>query len=110
MKSIVGRMLQCKYKLLSKVISTDHSTDNNNHYFQAAEKEIIKMVQERRFQKKINGMNMEKSSVKLNKSSTIYNLDPFMEADGLIRAGGRLRILISTTVVNTQFCCQNRKK
>ena len=83
-------VLQYKYKLLSKVRSTDHSTDNNNHYFQAAEKEIIKMVQKRRFQKEINAMNMEKSSFKLNKSSTIYNFDPFMDADGFIRVGGRL--------------------
>ena len=41
-------------------------------------------------QKEINAMNMEKSSVKLNKSSTNYNLDPFMDADSLIRVGGRL--------------------
>ena len=45
MKCIVGMVLQYKYKVLSKVRSTDHSTDNNNHYFQAAEKEIIRMVQ-----------------------------------------------------------------
>ena len=44
MKRIVGMGLQYKYKLLSKVRSTDHSTDNNNH-FQVAEKEIIRMVQ-----------------------------------------------------------------
>ena len=37
MKRIVGMMLQYKYKVLSKVRSTDHSTDNNNHYFQTAE-------------------------------------------------------------------------
>ena len=49
------------------------------------------MVQKRRFQKEINAKNMEKSSVKLNKSSTIYNLDPFMDADGLIRVSGRLK-------------------
>ena len=49
------------------------------------------MVQKRRFQKEINTKNMEKSSVKLNKSSTIYNLDPFMDADGLIRVSGRLK-------------------
>ena len=36
-------------------------------------------------------MNIEKSKVKLKKSSTIYNLDPFMDADGLVRAGGRLK-------------------
>ena len=33
MQHIVGMVLQYKYKLLSKVRSTDHSTDNNNHYF-----------------------------------------------------------------------------
>ena len=36
-------------------------------------------------------MNMEKSSVKLKKRSTVYSLDPFMGADGLIRVGGRLK-------------------
>ena len=45
MKHIVGMVLQYKYKLLSKIRSTDHSTYNNNHYFQAIEKEIIRMVQ-----------------------------------------------------------------
>ena len=50
MKHTVGMVLQHKYKLLSKVRSTDHSTDNNSHYFKAAEKEIIRMVQNRRFQ------------------------------------------------------------
>ena len=54
-------VLQYKYKLLSKVRSTDHSTDNNNHYFQAAEKEIIRMVQKRRFQGDIDAMNLEKA-------------------------------------------------
>ena len=29
--------------------------------------------------------------MKLKKSSTIYNLDPFVDADGLIRVGGRLK-------------------
>ena len=47
MKHIVGMVLQYNYKLLSKVRLTDHSKDNNNHYFQAAEKEIIRMVQKR---------------------------------------------------------------
>ena len=91
MKRIVGMVLQYKYKLLSKVRSTDHSTDNNNHYFQAAEEEIIRMVQKRRFQREINAMNMGESNVKLKKDSTIYNLDTFMGADGLIRVGGRLK-------------------
>ena len=36
-------------------------------------------------------MNMGESNVKLRKDSTIYNLDPFMGADGLIRVGGRLK-------------------
>ena len=91
MKYIVGMLLQCKYKLLSKVRLADHSTNNSNHYFQAAEKEIMRMVQKRRFQGEVNAMNMEKGSVKLKKSSTIYSLDPFMCADGLIRVGGRLK-------------------
>ena len=89
MKHNVGMVLQ--YKLLSKVRSTDHSADNNNHYFQATEEEIIRMVQKRRFQREINAMNMGVSKVKLKKGSTIYNLDPFMGADGLIRVGGRLK-------------------
>ena len=48
--------------------STDHSTDNE-----------------------INAMNMEKGSVKLKKSSTIYSLNPYMGADGLISVSGRLK-------------------
>ena len=53
MKRIVGMVLQYKYKLLSKVRSTDHSTDNNNHYFQADEEEIIRMVQKGDFKGKL---------------------------------------------------------
>ena len=90
MKHIFGMVLQYKYKPLSKVRSTDHSTDNK-HYFQATEEEIIRMVQKRRFQRKINTMNMGESNVKLKEGSTIYNVDPFMGADGLIRVGGRLK-------------------
>ena len=84
-------VLQYKYKLLSKVRSTDYSTDNDNHYFQAAEKEIIRMVEKRRFQREVDAKNIEEISVKLKKSSTIYNLDPFMGADSLIRVGGKLK-------------------
>ena len=80
MKRIVGMVLQYKYKLLQ--------SDNNNHYFQAAEK-IVRMVQKRRFQREINAMG--ESNVKLKKGSTIYNLDPFMGADGLIKVGGSLK-------------------
>ena len=72
MKRIVGMVLQYKYRVLSKVRSTDHSTDNNNNHFQAAEKEIIRMVQKRRFQGEIDTMDMEKSSLKLKKSSTTW--------------------------------------
>ena len=36
-------------------------------------------------------MNMEKGSVKLKKSSTIYSLNPYMGADGLISVSGRLK-------------------
>ena len=91
MKRIVGMVLHYKYKLLSKLRSTDHSTDNNNHYFQAAEEEIIKIVQKRRFQREINAVNIEESNVKLKKGSTIYNLDLFIGADGLTRVGERLK-------------------
>ena len=49
------------------------------------------MVQKQRFQREINAMNMEESSVKLKKNSTIYNLDPFIGANDLIRVGGRLK-------------------
>ena len=38
MKRVARMVLQYKYKLPSKVRSTDYSTDNNNHYFQVAEK------------------------------------------------------------------------
>ena len=91
MKHIIGMVLQYKCKLPLKVISTDHSTDNNNHYFRAAGKEIIRMAQRQRFQRQINAINIKERSVKLKKSSTIYNLDPFMGVDGLIKVGGRLK-------------------
>jgi hypothetical protein len=49
---------------------------------------VIKEVQSKVYQEELNCLN---SSKPLNKSSSISTLDPYIDADGLLRVGGRLR-------------------
>ena len=60
-----------------------------------AEQEILKVVQRKAFPKEVRQLteaSLSDGALKksVNKSSSIRNLDPFME-DGLLRVGGRLR-------------------
>ena len=56
---------------------------------QAAEKQIIKLHQKRYFHSEIKAFTTDQS--KLNRSSAVAKLDPFIDNDGLLKVGGRLR-------------------
>ena len=70
---------------------------------QEAEKEILKQVQEQAFQEEISSIRKtlaDKSFIDdtrkckrstLKKASQLYKLDPFMDKDGILRVGGRIR-------------------
>ena len=55
---------------------------------QYAEREIIKSVQEGYFKDEIEALQKKQ---RLKASSCIVRLDPFMDSDGLLRVGGRIR-------------------
>lgn len=71
-----------------------------------AENEIIKLVQPQEFNDEITmlkGAGNNESSIKPNrrgklkrtivkKTSKLYKLDPFMDEDGIVRVGGRIRL------------------
>ena len=69
-----------------------------------AEREIIKQVQERAFNKEIKELKSLGSSKELQKgdevrrrnqvvkqASTLYRLDPFVDKHGVLRVGGRIQ-------------------
>lgn len=64
-----------------------------------AEKEIVKNVQEQAFKSELTILQSmkedavipNKRSKKLKKASTLSRLDPFIDCDGIMRVGGRLR-------------------
>jgi hypothetical protein len=64
-----------------------------------AEKEIVKNVQEQAFKSELTILQSMKEdavipngrSKKLKKASTLSRLDPFIDCDGIMRVGGRLR-------------------
>ena len=62
---------------------------------QQAERCIIKLVQSKYFNEEMKKLLMKKQGseeAEIKKSSQIYNLDPHIDEDGIIRVGGRLKI------------------
>ena len=55
---------------------------------QEAEKVIIRSLQEKAFSEEIQALNQNQQ---VKKTSPIQDLNPFMDSDGLLRVGGRLR-------------------
>ena len=90
-------MIQCKQKLL-KIISQKRQYHNIEDYtseesyqdismLQKAETEIIKMCQPKHFWKEIKAVN---NGNRVLWTISIYQLDPFLDKDGVLRVGGRL--------------------
>ena len=96
LKKIVAIMIQYKQKLL-KIIRQKRQYLNVEDYIseesyqdismlQKAETEIIKMCQPKHFWKEIKEVNAGKRAPW---TISIYQLDPFLDKDGVLRVGGR---------------------
>ena len=57
---------------------------------QAAEKVIIKWVQERSFRDDINAVRLDRRKKVEKKVGNLWRLSPFVDCDGVLRVGGRL--------------------
>ena len=97
LKKIVAIMIQYKQKLL-KIIwqkrqhhniegRTSEKSYQDISMLQKAETEIIKMCQARHSWKGIKAVN---AGNKVPRTSSIHQLDPFPDKDGVLRLGGRL--------------------
>ena len=58
---------------------------------QRAEKEIIRIIQCHAFKEEIALLQRPDKDVTLKQSSSIYGLDPFLDKEGILRVGGRIR-------------------
>ena len=97
LKKIVAIMIQYKQKLL-KIIwqkrqhhniegRTSEKSYQDISMLQKAETEIIKMCQARHFWKEIKAVN---AGNRVPGTSSIHQLDPFLDKDGVLRVSGRL--------------------
>ena len=97
MKKIVAIMIQYKQKLL-KIIKqkrqchniedlTSEESYQDISMLQKSETEIIKMCQAGHFWKEIEAVN---AGNRVPSTSSIHQLDPFLNKDGVLRVGGRL--------------------
>ena len=95
LKKIVAIMIQYKQKLL-KIIRQkrlchniiDHISEESYQdvsMLQKAETEIIKMCQARHFWKEIKAVN---AGNRVPRTSSIHQLDPFLDKDGVPRVAG----------------------
>ena len=113
----VAFCLRLKTKLLSRELksSSDRQTSATNDKpllkaavtvaeLQTAEKEVLKIVQREQFHEEIQVLEILKlvgeapdrktarqRNVAIKRSSCLYRLDPFLDEDGLIRVGGRIK-------------------
>ena len=89
-----------------EVETTKHKQSRTNEYIpvntqelQNPERKIVKRVQREAFQREINLLrptvertSQDRTSLKIvKKASTLYKMDPFLDNDGVLRVGGRLR-------------------
>lgn len=99
------RLKRClkESKKTEKVITARYQPVNVEEVGQA-EKEIIRCLQHEHFQEEIQVLSSLQTSgefcdrkkakqrnLNLKKCSSLYRLDPYLDADGLLRVGGRLR-------------------
>ena len=98
LKKIVAIMIQYKQKLL-KIIKqkrqchniedlTSEESYQDISMLQKSETEIIKMCQAGHFWKEIEAVN---AGNRVPSTSSIHQLDPFLDKDGVLRVGGRLK-------------------
>ena len=97
LKKVVAIMIQYKEKLLKIVRQKrqchnieDHTSEESCQeifMLQKAETEIIKMCQARHFWKEIKTVN---TGNRVSRTSSIHQLDPLLNKDGVLRVDGRL--------------------
>ena len=74
-----------------KQITKEESTLINTTMIEEAKISVIKLVQQKYFQKEINLIQGLQSRSSKEVKLKIQNLDPFVDKDGIIRVGGRLK-------------------
>ena len=95
MKRVVAMVL--RYKKPLKKIQKEESQGEmiNSSLPKEAEREIIKMVQARKFAAEIKSLRPKDCSSdgegRLMGNSQVSQLDPFLDEDGVLCVGGRLR-------------------
>ena len=94
-------------ELRTSVRKTNQYVPVNTQELQNAEIEIIRAVQSEEFQEEISLLHsdntqqgsQDRSMKVVKKTSSLYRLDPFLDDNGLLRVGGRLKHADLTTAV-----------
>ena len=69
---------------------------------QDAEMLIFKELKRKAFQNELTRLRRQEGHGKLTKNSSLLNLDPFLDEQGLLRVGGRLEKSSHRSKLNTQ--------
>ena len=102
------RLLLARVRMKGKPNNAEPEIQSNRKYtpvsveeMELAEQYIVKLVQKQAFSKELSSLKQEKEDQNhsrserkkrvVSKSSTLLRLDPFMDENGLIRVGGRIR-------------------
>ena len=85
-------MLRFKQILLRKIkLDATKEPLHGSDLLQESEAQLIKFVQEKRFSAELKALRSPNKDVTMLRSSTIKQLDPFLNSNGTICVGGRLR-------------------
>ena len=105
----IANCMNLKNRLISRIpsrnslgIQTKNSMAIDTEDLQGAESEILQMVQEREFSEELKILrSLQKNDPKredvvkiktsLKKTSCLYRLEPFLDSQGILRVGGRLK-------------------
>ena len=92
MKRVLSWLLRFKHIFLRKLeMDAIKEPLHGNDFFQESEVQLIKFVQEKRFSAELKVLRSPNKDVTMLRSSTIKQLDPFLNSNGIICVGGRLR-------------------
>ena len=75
-------------KRITKSRLAEITTLINMELLEKAQKMIFKMLQQHSFSHEISSL---KSNTIIHRSSSLFKLDPFLDTDGVLRVGGRLK-------------------
>ena len=89
MKRVMSWVLRFKQILLRKIkIDATKEPLHGSDLLQESEVQLIKFVQEKRFSPELKALRSKNKDVKMPRSSTIKQLDPFLNGNGIICVGG----------------------